>query len=90
MTNLENVKANRAKKRAFINQLKDNPCVDCGGRFHPEAMHFDHLRDKKRGIADLTTCSVSRILDEVQKCELVCANCHAVRTYNRRWRVVDR
>lgn len=53
-------------------------------------MHFDHLGDKLFEISDSLTYSIDRILREVEKCELVCANCHAVRTYNRRWRVVQR
>ncbi len=67
----------------FIRSLKKSPCVDCGKSYPFYVMHFDHLRDKKRGLSDMKTASKETILKEVSKCELVCANCHAERTYQR-------
>jgi hypothetical protein len=69
--------------RALIISLKDGPCADCGGRFHFAAMDFDHRpgTTKVASIADITT--VERLRAEVAKCDLVCANCHRVRTFNR-------
>ena len=74
------------KRRLFLASLKAGPCTDCGGKFPACAMHFDHLRDKSFNISDAVTCAYSeaRILAEITKCELVCANCHAVRTETRR------
>lgn len=68
-------------------QLKSStPCADCGGYFHPAAMHWDHLP----GTEKLTEVSLlvrrnspRRVREEIKKCELVCANCHAVRSYQR-------
>lgn len=61
--------------------------MDCGGRFHFSAMHFDHLPEyeKVEQISRLANSNTSyaRIDAEIAKCELVCANCHAVRTFNR-------
>lgn len=66
----------------LILKLKDNPCMDCGNKFHPCAMDFDHVKGEK--IFSLNTMySEIKVLEEVAKCELVCANCHRVRTYNR-------
>jgi hypothetical protein len=69
--------------RALLEKLKSGPCVDCGGTFIPRAMHFDH-RDpttKKYNISVLASANrVKAILEEVAKCDLVCANCHAYRT----------
>ena len=56
--------------------------TDCGGTFHPAAMQWDHVgTDKTINIADVIRIGWSqrRILTEIDKCELVCANC-AVRT----------
>ena len=64
--------------------LKDGPCTDCGGRFPPECMDWDHLRDKKFDLANANTRSPASILAEIAKCELVCANCHRIRTKGRR------
>ncbi|HKY50143.1 MAG TPA: hypothetical protein VJP45_02690, partial [Candidatus Limnocylindria bacterium] len=67
--------------------LKRNPCVDCGGVFHPAAMTFDH-RPGTTKVADLASLAhrgcTGLFDDELEKCDLVCANCHAVRTYQRR------
>jgi hypothetical protein len=73
---------------AWARTLKSaTPCADCGGVFHPAAMQWDHLpgADKRDEVADLARQHGRvAILAEIEKCELVCANCHAVRTYNRR------
>lgn len=89
--NSTNVLKYRRKQQAYIASLKDAPCTDCGGRFHSEAMQFDHLDSSKKFkmISLMYTYCRERIDEEVAKCELVCANCHAVRTYERRTRVVQ-
>ena len=80
------VKARREELTKWVRELKSNPCTDCDKIFHPVAMEFDYLGDKRQGIADLVKSGHSKetILKEIEKCELVCANCHAVRTFNRR------
>src|SRR5947207_14446937 len=72
---------------AWFRALKTNtPCADCGGSFHPAAMNWDHLPGTHK-IADVgslvTMHSYGAVMREIQKCELVCANCHAVRSYER-------
>jgi hypothetical protein len=50
-------------------------------------MEWDHVRGEKiRSVSEMCNrmCSKETILTEIAKCELVCANCHAVRTFNRR------
>src|SRR6476660_8530747 len=74
---------------ARMRALKSEPCADCGGRFHPAAMTFDHLpgTNKRADIATLVRrSSIKLARQEMAKCELVCANCHAIRTYERRER----
>lgn len=65
----------------------DRPCTDCGETFHHSAMQFDHIPGRGK-IDDLANLKIrgawKMILKEIEKCELVCANCHAVRTFNRR------
>jgi hypothetical protein len=76
-------------QRAFIRSLKQHPCVDCHQTFPTACMHFDHVRGKKiGGVSILVSDGVSRerLLTELAKCELVCANCHAIRTEMRRAR----
>lgn len=66
---------------------RDKPCADCGGVFHYSAMEWDH-RPGTAKVALISTLVIKtnsrrRVLDEIAKCDLVCANCHAVRTFDR-------
>lgn len=69
--------------RQRINELKSKPCMDCGGKFPPCVMDFDH-RDRNTKIAGV--CELSRhstwvaVIKEIEKCDVVCANCHRIRT----------
>lgn len=57
-----------------------HPCVDCG-ETDPIVLEFDHLRDKRFEIsAAIRGRNWQTILDEIEKCEVVCANCHRRRT----------
>jgi hypothetical protein len=70
--------------RTRINELKSMPCLDCGECFESVAMDFDHVRGTKfKSIASLWSYSWDFVLQEIQKCDLVCANCHRLRTVNR-------
>jgi hypothetical protein len=71
----------------WYHALKAKPCVDCGGTFPPVAMHWDHRPGtvKLSDVADLARKHARRkVLAEIEKCDLVCANCHAARTDERR------
>ena len=62
-------------------------CADCGGRFHPASMEWDHVpgHTKHDDVSSLARAGKTRQFHaELAKCELVCANCHAVRSYERR------
>jgi hypothetical protein len=70
--------------KAAISKLKDHPCSDCGGRFPSVCMDFDHRdpSEKKQNVGSMaTTYNLQTILDEIAKCDLVCANCHRIRTF---------
>lgn len=69
--------------KAYIRASKtDHPCKDCGEKFPAVCMDYDHLRDKTMNISAMVRmkCSVVRIQREIEKCELVCSNCHRLRT----------
>lgn len=69
-------------RHAIIDRLKSDPCTDCGGIFPPECMDFDHVRGKKLG--NISKLPLKLALEELWKCELVCATCHRQRTMERR------
>jgi hypothetical protein len=68
----------------MIEYLRGHPCVDCGER-DIVVLEFDHLRDKRWNIGAMIShnCEWARILEEIAKCEVVCANCHRRRTARR-------
>lgn len=78
--------ARKRKTAGLVNAEKARPCTDCGGTFPPCAMDFDHLRDKVATVSRLvgTGGSIERVRSEIEKCDLVCANCHRIRTWKRR------
>jgi hypothetical protein len=64
------------------------PCTDCGRVFDPQVMQWDHLPqfDKVGEIGGgpwLAGRTPEEILVEIAKCELVCTNCHTIRTFRR-------
>jgi hypothetical protein len=72
---------------AELDQLKAGPCVDCGGRFPPICMDFDHVSGVKLGNVSMMARDGVRwdlVLEEISKCEIVCANCHRIRTASKR------
>lgn len=75
----------RLERTTYLLEYFDaHPCVDCGQR-DPIVLEFDHLREKSFSIGAVLTCrSWRRILEEMEKCEVVCANCHRRRTARRR------
>ena len=70
----------------ILNEMRDVPCADCGRRFLPCVMQFDH-RDplqKEFVVTRIIHRARSVILAEAAKCDIVCTNCHRERTYQRR------
>jgi hypothetical protein len=74
----------RHERTAYlIAYFETHPCVDCGER-DPVVLEFDHLRDKSFDIGQaLSYRNWQSILDEMAKCDVVCANCHSRRTSRR-------
>lgn len=73
-----------AKRRNFLIALKNKPCADCGREFPSCVMEFHHVRGEKEfsvGNGVNNALSLKRINDEIAKCDLLCANCHRIRTY---------
>ena len=81
---IDRVKARQRAAREFLRKLRHVPCLDCGGTFLPHQMDFDH-RDPSTKLFQVTDSGLlksrERLLAEIAKCDIVCANCHAARTY---------
>lgn len=85
--NRRNKSRQRKRLRTILLQFKQRPCQDCGGTFHPWVMELDHREGTIKGaaVANLVSkgCTDARLLEEIEKCDVVCANCHRMRTYRR-------
>jgi hypothetical protein len=70
-----------------VNYIKESTkCCDCHQQFPACCMDFDHVKgEKTKEVGALLASSASweTIQIEIDKCELVCANCHRIRTRNR-------
>lgn len=88
----KNVRQNdsRAARLAKVAEFKSLPCMDCGNTFPSECMDFDHVKPGKiERVSQLAwNGSMQAVLDEIAKCELVCSNCHRIRTRQRKQTVV--
>ena len=87
LARLARTRAHRGRARAWMASLKEGvPCHDCGEVFPVWVMHWDHLPEFEK-LDEISVMVGSRtreaILDEIKKCELVCANCHVMRTVDR-------
>ena len=73
--------------RAWMATLKEGiACADCGRSFPSYVMHWDHLPGlgKVESISTMVgTRSREAVIEELKKCELICANCHILRTVRR-------
>ena len=71
--------------KAYTMKLKNTPCQDCGQKYPPYVMDFDHREGEQKlhEIAKMVTggWSLKKIEREIKKCDLVCANCHRIRTH---------
>ena len=75
----------KAEQKARIDVIKvTTGCTDCGYSAHPAALEFDHvIGDKVANVSRLIGSTWSRLEAEMEKCEVVCANCHRIRTVTR-------
>ena len=90
---MKSEKVSIAKQKAYLaNYIKDlkskSPCLDCKISYPYYVMDFDHVRGvKHKNVSELiSTLSKKKIDAEIAKCEIVCSNCHRIRTHERKMR----
>lgn len=72
-------------RKEVITLKETTPCTDCNQKYPFYVMQFDHIKGEKLfdiGRSEKWT-SRRKLFEEIEKCSIVCANCHAERTYNR-------
>ena len=77
----------RARIRELVRAIKEkSPCADCGTSYPYYVMDFDHLEASEK-INDInflsSTGRIGALKKEIEKCEVVCANCHRKRSHKR-------
>lgn len=80
-------KSLRDKLKQEVNEIKNVPCVDCKVKYPSWIMQFDH-RNPSEKITEVGRIveryNRKAVLEEIAKCDIVCANCHLDREYKRR------
>lgn len=79
------VRRHRLRNKQFIDEAKSVPCADCGGTFPLACMDFDHNGNEKLAdISRMHNYGQEKLLAEIAKCDVVCANCHRIRHHHGR------
>ena len=82
-----NTRRNRKQVTDILREYKESVgCVDCKGSFPHYVLEFDHLPGtKKLGSPSAVgrRYSIQKAIEEADKCDVVCSNCHSIRTWNR-------
>ncbi len=73
------------RNRELMNNAKRKPCMDCHIQYEPWIMQFDHRPGEIKcfNISQGMSKTRGQLLREIAKCDVVCANCHADRTWKR-------
>ena len=74
------------RNKEFVTRWKKifGRCIDCGITDY-RVLEFDHIKDKSNNVSNLMTGrSIKIIKEEIRKCECRCANCHRIKTAERR------
>ncbi|MGH7438393.1 MAG: hypothetical protein ACRENE_22135 [Polyangiaceae bacterium] len=79
-------KRHNEDRRKRLDELKlERGCIRCGYKEHPRALQFDHRDPKaKRFVVGKSKRRWEDIRAEIDKCDVRCANCHAIHTYEQR------
>lgn len=77
----------RNRQLVFIRRVKTfYGCSLCGYKEHASALQFDHINPSEKSfeLSQGHTRSISQVKAEMKKCRILCANCHAIHTFNQR------
>lgn len=82
---IERTLRSHARNREYLHQFKSRPCADCGVQYPYYVMDFDHREGEEKlfEMNQVHLFSMGYIKREIEKCDVVCSNCHRERTYRR-------
>ena len=90
----DSLKSKRHETRKWLFKLKgEKGCKICGEK-NPVCLGFHHINpeDKTRCISALTLsgCCKTRLIEEIEKCEVLCANCHLkIHAEKDKWKILQ-
>jgi len=73
------------ERKLFLMSLKESVCKDCGLKYNGmngSVFHFHHINPENKEMAigsNLNNITLDTLIREVEKCELLCSNCHAIK-----------
>lgn len=75
---MESVTEKRRRNKKILIEYKGEKCEICGYNKCADAMEFHHLNPKEKSFSISDSCSfgLNKLKAEVDKCILVCSNCH--------------
>jgi 5-methylcytosine-specific restriction endonuclease McrA len=85
-TPLKKLDANRFKRlrrKYWLNKYKmQKGCIRCGYNASPYALDFDHIEPSSKILSPsrMFLYTLKKLMDEIRKCQLLCRNCHGIRT----------
>ncbi len=77
----------RCKRRNLVRELKNKPCKDCNIKYPYYVMDFDHLEEKNFTMSKVGKRRLDVIIHEASNCDVVCSNCHRIRTWKRSYKL---
>ena len=77
----KNRETRRNNQVYVLNFLRSHPCVACGEN-DPIVLDFDHIEKKLLSVSKMVTklWSIKKIQEEIDKCQILCSNCHRRKT----------
>lgn len=66
----------RKKNKKAVYDLLGGECKLCGYDKCSDALDLHHLENKEFEFAEKWHCNLASLLEEAEKCILLCANCH--------------
>ena len=81
-----NREASKQSRRDIIREAKSVPCMDCGVEYPYYVMDFDHRDPSQKsftiGLIVGQGQPIALLMQEIEKCDVVCSNCHRIRTHS--------
>ena len=78
---IEKSTSRRGARQHVYDYLKSHPCIKCG-ESDPRVLQFNHINpdEKLETVSNIMRRGLTQVMKEIEKCEVLCANCHSKHT----------